>query len=369
VIVNPIAGMGGRVGLKGTDGRATLERARRLSAEPVTPTRAARALVPIVSLRDHLRVLSAPGAMGEDVVRAAGFTPELVGPVSLADTGAADTKAAAAAMRRKGADLILFAGGDGTARDLLDAVDRELPVLGIPSGVKMHSAVFATTPENAGEIAAAFLGPNASRVRLRECEVMDIDEEALRQDRVSARLYGHVDVPFLRAHLQGAKANPLASEDDALDAACAELIAEMMPDRLYILGPGTTMRRIKRRLGFPGTLIGVDAVRDRKPVGLDLDEARLLSLLGDHAATIMLGVVGGQGFLLGRGNQQISPEVLRRVGRANIVVVASMAKLMALDPQCLHVDTGDAALDRELAGFMPVHVGAQQRAMVRISAD
>nr|WP_246602767.1 ATP-NAD kinase family protein [Falsiroseomonas tokyonensis] len=361
VIVNPIAGMGGRVGLKGTDGPAILARARELGAEPVSGARAARALAELRRLGPA--VLAAPGSMGEQACAAAGLACEVVETGEA--TGAAATRAAARAMLGGGVDLLIFAGGDGTARDVLAEVGTQLPILGIPTGVKMHSAVFAQNPAAAGRVAAAFL---EGRAATQEAEVMDLDEDALRQGRVSARLHGVARVPQERALMQAGKSGAAIPDEAALEALARRMVTEMQPGRLYLLGCGTTMRRIKRALGFAGTLMGVDVALDGRLLAADVTEAQILRLLDQAPATAILGVTGGQGFLLGRGNQQFSPAVLRRLGRENLVVVAGQQKLAALDPACLHVDTGEAALDAELAGYIAIRTAPDRSAMLRIAA-
>ncbi len=358
VIVNPIAGMGGRVGLKGTDGPAVLARARELGAEPVSGQRAARALAELSA-----QVLAAPGAMGADACAEAGLPCEVVDIGTAA--GAAATRAAARAMLAAGVDLLLFAGGDGTARDVLAEIGTRLPILGIPTGVKMHSAVFAQNPAAAGRVAAAFL---EGRAAAQEAEVMDLDEEALRQGRVSARLHGVARVPRERALMQAGKSGAAIPDEAALEALARRIVSEMQTGRLYLLGCGTTMRRIKRALGFDGTLMGVDVALDGRLLAADVTETQLLRLLDQAPATAILGVTGGQGFVLGRGNQQFSPAVLRRLGRENLVIVAGQQKLAALDPACLHVDTGEAALDAELAGYIAIRTAPDRSAMLRIAA-
>ncbi|WP_270937726.1 ATP-NAD kinase family protein, partial [Falsiroseomonas oryzae] len=291
--------------------------------------------------------------------------PDLPAPTG---TGA-DTAAAAAALRRAGVDLILFAGGDGTARDVVGAVGTEVPILGVPTGVKMHSAVFGNSPLAAGSTAAQFL--DGSGIRLREAEVMDIDEAALREGRVSARLYGLARVPHARALMQACKGAARPDDEAALDALARVIVRDWPADRLMILGCGTTTRRIKRALGFEGTLLGVDVALGGRPIALDATEAQLLRLLdraGAGGAGIVASVTGGQGFLFGRGNQQISAEVIRRVGRPNIMVVTGAAKLAALDPPVLHVDTGEAEVDAMLAGYIQVHTAPGQRMVMRIAA-
>lgn len=369
LVVNPIAGMGGRVGLKGTDGPEALARARALGAVPESQARAARALARLAPLADRMRLLACRGAMGEGACRAAGLDADFLPiPAEEDASGPADTKAAAAALAEAGVDLVLFAGGDGTARDVFDALEARVPLLGIPTGVKMHSAVFATSPEAAGNL-ARLLVEGDPRLRFAEAEVMDIDEAALRAGAVSARLHGYARVPFERALLQAGKASARASDEEALDALAGEIVRNMEPRRLYLLGCGTSIARIKRRLGFAGTLLGIDVVLDGRPIALDVGEERLLRLLGDGVpATIVTGVTGGQGFVFGRGNQQFSAEVIRRVGRQNIVVVTGLAKLVGLDPPCLRVDTGDADLDRKLSGYMPVRTAPGQSTMMRVAA-
>ncbi len=262
----------------------------------------------------------------------------------------------------------MFAGGDGTARDIHDAIGSAVPMLGIPTGVKMHSGVFATSPEAAGQLLALVVRGDALRVRLREAEVMDLDEEAVRAGRVSARLHGHARVPYERMLIQNGKAPAFAEDDAAIESLAATLVAAMAPGRLYILGCGTTMRHVKRRLGFEGTLLGVDVAADRRLLVADVDEARLLHLLEDAPGTIVTGVTGGQGFVFGRGNQPISAAVIRRVGRDAIIVVCGRGKLLRLSPPCLRIDTGDAALDRRLAGHIQVHTAPGQTIMMPVSA-
>lgn len=368
LVVNPIAGMGGRVGLKGTDGPEVLARARELGAVPVAAEHTRRALARLARV-PALRLVAAPGPMGADLVsEAAGFDVEVLPRAAgRRPTTADDTRAAVAELERRGVDLLVFAGGDGTARDVHDAVGDRLPILGVPTGVKMHSGVFATTPENAGDVAASFLAAGGG-TRLRDAEVVDVDEEAVGRGTLATRLYGAARVPDDRLRVQPAKGRAAPADDDAVDAACRELAAGMDPRRVYVLGPGTTTRRVLAHLDLPKTLLGVDAVRGGRLVGADLGERELLDLVDGEAATLVVGVVGRQGSLLGRGNQQLSPAVLRRIGVENIEVVAGLRKLLALDPPVLHVDTGDPELDAALTGYRRVRVAPGRTLVYRVAA-
>jgi predicted polyphosphate/ATP-dependent NAD kinase len=368
IIVNPIAGMGGRVGLKGTDGPDILRRARELGATPQASQRCAQALSAMTAA--DCDFVAPAGPLGEAALAEAALPARILHDLPPGQGTGADTAAAAARLRREGVDLILFAGGDGTARDLVGAVGTEIPVLGVPTGVKMHSAVFGTSPRAAGRLAAHFIG-GAPGVTLREAEVMDLDEAALRDGRVAARLHGLARVPHERGLSQACKAGARPDDDAALEALARRIAREWPADRLMILGCGTTTRRVKRALGFDGTLLGVDVALGGRPIALDATEAQLLRLLdraGQGGAGIVASVTGGQGFLFGRGNQQISADVIRRVGRAGIAVMTGAAKLAALDPAVLLVDTGDAAADTLLAGYMQVHTAPGQRMVMRIAA-
>lgn len=366
LIINPIAGIGGRVGLKGSDSAEIQEEALRRGAQPQAHLRAMETLKALLPLRGKLELVTAPGAMGEDLAREQGFTGRVIMELNAGMTSAADTIRCAVEMVKLPVDLLLFAGGDGTARDIYAAVGEKNPVLGIPAGVKIHSAVFATHPRTAGEIAAAYLG--GEKIRLRACEVVDLDEEAYRQGKVSTRLYGYLNVPYRPHKMQNRKAASPAAESVQLKAIAADVIDAMQPGWLYILGPGTTTRAITERLGFPKTLVGVDVYTPEGAVQLDASEANLLRLLENQPAKIIVTPVGGQGFIFGRGNQQISPIVLQKVGRENILVVSLSEKLILLHGEPLLVDTGDPAIDEMLAGYMSVVVGYRERVVYRVSS-
>jgi predicted polyphosphate/ATP-dependent NAD kinase len=367
LIVNPIAGMGGRVGLKGTDGGAVLEDARARGAVPAAAPRAERALVRLEQRSPQLRVVAAPGAMGAVVAGRHRFALEVLPGRGGFVTTADDTRAAAAELARRRVDLILFAGGDGTARDIQGVVGERVPILGVPTGVKMHSGVFATTPESAGEVAGSFVATDPCGP-VREAEVLDVDEAAVRNDVVSTRLYGAALVPDDRLRVQASKSGSVPPDEDALEAVCEAVADGLDPRRIYVLGPGTTMRRIMRRLGLPKTLLGIDAVRAGRLLGSDLGERELLELLDGEPATLLVGVVGGQGAILGRGNQQLSPRVLHHIGVENIEVIAGLRKLLALDPPLLHVDTGDPELDLALSGYRRVQVAPRRSLVCRVAA-
>lgn len=367
LIVNPIAGMGGTVGLKGTDGSAILLEALRRGASPLAGSKATKALCRAALACSALRVLTVRGSMGEDAVRSAGLAPLLLPFQTCTSSSSADTQAAAAAMVDQGIGLLLFVGGDGTARDIIETVGDRVPLLGVPAGVKMHSAVFGTSPGTAGLLAALYLCGDPG-VSLRDAEVMDLDEAAMREDRVSARLFGYAKSPYTRRLVQNAKAGAGTDEDATLDAVARQIAASMQPGVLYILGPGTTIRRVSQALGLPSTLLGVDAVLNGASVGQDLDEQTLLRLMEHRASHIIVGVLGGQGSVFGRGNQQISAKVIRRVGRDQITVIASTEKLIALGSAPLRVDTGDDDVDTLLTGHIRVEIGPGRSTRLRLAA-
>jgi predicted polyphosphate/ATP-dependent NAD kinase len=368
LIVNPVAGMGGRVGLKGTDGADCLARARELGAVPLAPGRAGQALRLLLPAREEFSLHTCPGSMGETAAAEAGLPFETIGLRVGPETGPDDTKAAARILVGLGVDLLLFAGGDGTARDIAGAVGERVLCLGIPAGVKIHSAVFASTPLHAGEMALALVRGRRSAKRL--AEVMDIDEEAFRQGEVRSCLFGYLLVPEDRRRLQGLKSGSPKSEVFLQKAIAADLLEGMEPGVLTLIGPGSTTRELKRLLGFEGTLLGVDAVKDGRLVAEDCSEKRLLELIAGEpsgSVRIVVSPIGGQGFLFGRGNQQFSPEVLRLVGPKNIRVAAAPGKIAALCGAPLRLDTGDPRLDRQLSGYTRVTTGYHEAVMAKVS--
>ncbi len=384
LIINPIAGIGGRVGLKGSDGAELQRQALALGAQPQSHLRTIRALEVLIPLAGQFELFTAPGEMGENTARQAGFVPQVLLTQTPGPTGPLDTIRAAREMLDTCVDLLLFTGGDGTARDIFAAVavlepalsGAQLPVLGIPAGVKIHSAVFATHPRTAGEIAAAFVRSplsskgRAERIRLRESEVIDLDEETYRSGIVTTRLYGYLNVPYCPHLLQSRKVPTPAAESVRAEAIAADVIESMQPGGLYILGPGSTTRAIATRLGFPKTLVGVDVYTREGVVALDVNEARLMELLSfaKQTARIIVTPVGGQGFIFGRGNQQIGPRAIQMVGRENILVVSLLEKLNALQGEPLLVDTGEPDVDEILAGYMPVVVGYHEKVIYRVAA-
>jgi predicted polyphosphate/ATP-dependent NAD kinase len=385
VVVNPIAGMGGRVGLKGTDGKVT--EARQRGADPRAPDRAVEALHALRERAPDAKILTYGGEMGETEAREAGFDPEVVGTPESdgtdagegrpTDTTADDTREAVRRFGAEGVDLVLFVGGDGTAVDVAETLDEldadapserssdeprltsfdEIPILGVPAGVKVYSAVFAVRPEAAGRVAADF-----DRTETRE--VNDIDEEAYREGEVRAELKALAEVPVaedLQSSKQvgGGTVESLAAgvADDAR-AGPAEQRNDEGPT--YVLGPGGTVGAIKAELSFDGSPLGVDVWREGEVLARDASEEEILANLGERNI-VVVSPIGGQGFVFGRGNDQISPEVIRW---SDVEVVASKRKLD--DVGVLRVDTGDDVVDESLRGWRKVRVGRFERRMMKV---
>lgn len=365
LIINPIAGMGGSVGLKGTDGYEILEQAKKLGAVPQAQNRAITALRQLSSLKNDIAIVTYSGQMGEDAVKSCGFYPSILANVSGRITSSQDTVEAARKMKEEKVDLIMFAGGDGTARDICRVVGERIPVIGIPAGVKIHSAVYASSPAKAGELALQYLKSKVTNIK--EAEVMDIDEEYFRNGIVRTRLYGYLRVPYQRKYLQGAKAGSILDENAVKEVIAQRMIDAMVEDILYIIGPGSSTRPIMQKLGLPFTLLGVDLVLNKKLVALDVTEQQLLSYMADRQCKLIITPIGGQGFLFGRGNQQISPAVIRKLGKESIIVIATQQKLHSLHNDWLLTDTGDDELDLALSGYIGVIVGYREKVIFKVN--
>jgi len=347
-LVNPVAGMGGAVGLKGTDGQYA--RAVALGARPVAPEKA-RAFCDAMGPVPHT-FFTAGGPMGEDILRSCGYDCVVVYRPAGVATTPADTIAACGACRAAGAGLILFCGGDGTARDVFSVCGHDLPLLGIPAGVKMYSGVFATTPAAAAEIVRRL-----GEATCTDAEVLDVDEEAYRRNSLSTTVYGIAVTPALPALRQASKwASDASSDARAQEEIARFIVGIMRPGTLYFLGAGSTTAAVTALLGLEGTLLGVDAVCDGRLAGRDLNEAGICALLDTcPSAKIIVSPIGAQGFVLGRGNQQFSPAVIRRAGPENLIVIATPAKISRTPS--LYIDTGDNALNAAFGTSVAVITG------------
>lgn len=378
LIVNPIAGMGGRVGLKGTDGTEILNKAIQLGASQEAPNIALSALGKLEPLKDELFVLTAAGDMGENQCKSLGFRYEVVGNVDSSkrdlkedflQTDSSDTIEAARTMEDREAELIIFAGGDGTARDIQTAVENRIAVLGIPAGVKIYSPVYGNTAQAAGELALRYL--RDGNLPLREEEVVDIDEEMIRNNRVRTELFGYLKVPYKKEYLQNKKAPTPLDEEESRKAIALDLIDHMQPEEYYVIGPGTTPGAVMEELGVPNTLLGIDIIKDRKLIRGDCSEKDILGILeifGDNPVKLVITPTGGQGYLLGRGNQQISPAVLQRIGRENIIIISTNSKIVELQGRPLYLNTGDESMDQRLAGYYRIKTGYGICIMYRVSS-
>lgn len=346
-VINPIAGMGGRVGLKGTDN--VVEEAIKRGADPVSGGRASQMLKALMKAQTQykrefpVKWVTVSGEMGADILEEVGFSSEYeIVYHCNSPTTRADTQNACREFQKKNVELIVFCGGDGTARDIYEIVDAELPILGVPSGVKMHSGVFGMNPQSVAEVILAFI---EGRLGVSEVEIMDLDEESYRKGEWNIKLHGVAVTPFENAYIQSAKTITRGPSEEESKKEIADYVTEEMePDTLYILGSGSTLKTIGEALGIDKTLLGIDAVFNNKLICKDANEKSLLELLTKYdRCKLIVSPIGAQGFILGRGNLQLSPEVIKRIGLDNIIVVATPSKLQAIS--ALRVDTHDSKLD------------------------
>jgi predicted polyphosphate/ATP-dependent NAD kinase len=362
LLVNPVAGLGGTVALKGSDAPDVQAEALARGARARAPERAARLLRALQHAGD-VKWLTWGGTMGAELLAAQGITCVVLGSPPAAPS-TEDTKTAASALAAAGVDLLVFAGGDGTARDLLEAIDQRLPVLGVPGGVKMHSGVFATTPERGAELLDALItgGLVSSVIR----EVRDLDESALRHGEIRPRWFGEMKVPEPGGFLQHTKERGVENEALAVNEIAAEMVEQLADEtRPVVLGPGGTVGEIKRALGFEGSVLGFDVWKEGRLLERDVDAGWLESRIAE--AVVVLSFTRGQGFLIGRGNQQLTPVFLHRIGRDALRVVGTRTKLKSLDGRPLLIDTDDPALDRAWSGLIEVITGYQDRLFYRLS--
>ncbi|MHA1106735.1 MAG: ATP-NAD kinase family protein [Promethearchaeota archaeon] len=345
LIVNPIAGMGGSVGLKGTDGD-TFKKAIKMGAKPITPDRI-RSFLSNIKTKGKFHLLVAPGNMGANIVKETGIEFEIIGDINQ-ETTAEDTKKIAKLMKQQDIELLIFCGGDGTARDIHDAIGLSIPVVAIPSGVKMFS----------------FDKFIKETMEIQENEVLDINEESFREGLLDSRLYGYLNVPKVINLLQAGKDSSKTgrSIEENKHEIAQHVIENLEEDTLYLLGPGTTVKAITDQLK---SLLGVDALYNNKIIGIDVNERGILELLNKCVrAKIIVSPIGGQGFIFGRGNKQITPKILEKIEKKNVIIVSTEEKIKSL--RCLMVDTGDDITDEMLKGLVKVIIGYKEELIIEI---
>jgi predicted polyphosphate/ATP-dependent NAD kinase len=368
LLLNPFAGIGGPLALKGSDGDELVHLALAQGAELKAPQRLQQCLQLLLPYKEQISWYSAPDSMGELCLREAGFSPTVIGALPNKNTNAQDTFNQALKICAQTIDLLLFVGGDGTARIIFDAVGSEQLVLGIPAGVKMHSGVFAVSPQAAARLLQQFL--NAKPVSVSCQEVRDIDEQQLRAGKINSRYYGELLVPNDNRYVQQVKNS--GELDDAamqLDIA-AGIVDELDNETIYIVGAGTTPQAVMNELGLPNTLLGVDVVLGRQLIATNVTANALLALVDTHPyhpVKIIITATGNQGYIIGRGNQQLSPSLLQKVGKENILLLVTPNKLANFSGRPLLIDSGDPDLDAQWAGWIKVIAGYRQELVYPLS--
>ena len=363
LIINPIAGMGGKVGLKGTDGGKTVSLAEKLGAKPESNFKTLEALKEFTSLKDSFEFITCHGEMGGNIVKELGFNAKIIGEKNSV-TNSDDTKVAATEMKNLGVSLILIAGGDGTARDVFEAIGDSTPILGIPTGVKIYSGIYALTPYYAGKAVQQYLLGKLTKLTLSE--VMDINEEDFRDGKLTVQIFGYLKTFEEPSLVQGTKNSSVATEKDELLGISSELIRQMEENTYYVVGSGTTLQPLMDELELKNTVLGIDIILNKKIIANDVNEAEILRLITGEKVKLIVTIIGGQGYIFGRGNQQISSQVIREIGKRNIIVAAATSKLNALSGKPLRVDTGDQQLNKELNGYIQVITGYKQNYLVNV---
>ena len=371
LIINPVAGIGGRVGLKGSDGEDIQRLARERGAVPLAQQRMKQALELIVPYKNQLHIYTAANDMGENLAKEMGFDTTVVNTTPASETSSRDTEITVHQCVEQGIDLLLFAGGDGTARNVYQALqsvsnDSVPPVIGVPAGCKIHSSVYAVTPSHAGELLSLLIKGRA--LTLSEASVMDIDEEEFRNNVVKAQLYGYLKVPAENQFMQNMKEGGVTHKEITLQDIAVFMVESMADDCLYLIGSGTTPKAIMDELDLQSTLLGVDAVYNQQLIANDLTEQQILHLLDEYSnVCLIITLIGGQGHVFGRGNQQISPQVIKRLSMKNITFISTAEKIHSLDGRPLRVDTGDEELNKSLYGMIEVVTGYDEKTLCRIA--
>jgi len=366
LIINPIAGMGGKTGLKGSDGSNTLKKALNLGAKKESANRAEQALLPLKFMINKFSLITCSAEMGEKSCKKIGLKTDYIIDIDKKITTGIDTINAVKIMAKKQVSLILFSGGDGTACDIFYALQDKIPILGIPAGVKMHSSVFGTSPNAVGSLVSRIISNHSDIFPTSTAEIMDLDEDMRRYDQIRTRLIGYATIPSDKFLVQNPKSYVQLNDEDSINGISEYLENKLNNEATYIVGPGRTTQNFLNRIGVSGTLLGVDVLKGRKLIGRDVNSRELDILTRDGLLYIISGIIGGQGFLFGRGNQQITAEIIQRVKKENILIIASTKKIYELPRQCILIDTGNQKLDNELAGYVKVQTEKNRAFVIKL---
>ena len=367
LLVNPYAGIGGALALKGSDGVEIREKALAMGAQKKALDKTRLALEYIVSIKDQVQLYVASGDMGETLAKEMGFSYSVVYQPAHTQTEIQDSQATAQALIAQHVDLILFAGGDGTARNVCQVVGNSVPVLGVPAGCKIHSAVYAITPSAAGRVLKQVI--NGEIVTVSDAEVMDIDEALFRKGRVNARQFGEMQVPTELRYIQAVKMGGKESDELVLTDIAAHIIEiiEDNPEHVFVIGSGSTVEFIMQEMGIENTLLGVDVIKNKQLIASDVTANELLALTTHQNCKLVLTLIGGQGHIIGRGNQQLSAPFLKQLGKDNILLVATKSKVSNLSGRPLIVDSGDTDLDAQMSGLVSIITGYHDKVLYPIA--
>ena len=375
LLVNPDAGLGGRLGLKGSDGQAEIARSK--GAQDRSGPRMRAMLDHLITISkdnlDGFQWYVSKGRMGTDWISPAISSLEVIHSSS-SSTDANDTSQLVGSMIGSDIDLLVYAGGDGTTRDVVAALSEygrpELPIIGVPTGVKMHSGCFASSPKAAAEVLSAWLEGD---LLLSSTEVLDLDEDLYRQGKWVVKLYAEAITPASPRWMQGSKMRVEAAGEEEIIQGLADHVREtLIDDRMMIVwGSGGTLRTIGGILGFELNTLGIDITVGGNIIGSDLNENEILSALKEHQGDVilLLSPMGGQGFLIGRGNLQLSPDVLRIIGVNRVLGIVTPAKMLTL--RSLRIETGDSEMDQRFSEkkYLKVLQGYRTTRVLKVSVD
>lgn len=367
LLVNPYAGIGGALALKGSDGIEIREKALAMGAQKKAIDKTRLALEHIVCIKDQVQLYVASGEMGETLAQQMGFNYTVVYQPENMQTESHDTEAAAQALLAQQVDLILFSGGDGTARNVCHVIGNLVPVLGVPAGCKIHSAVYAITPAASGRVLKQVI--NGEIVSVSDSEVMDIDEVLFRQGKVNARQYGEMQVPTELRYIQAVKMGGKESDELVLADIAAHIIEIMQdnPEHLFVMGSGSTVDFIMQELGINNTMLGVDVIKNNQLIASDVTASELSELTTGQKHKLVLTLIGGQGHVIGRGNQQLSASFLKQLSKENILLIATKSKISNLSGRPLIVDSGDVSVDQQLSGLVSIVTGYHDQVLYPIA--